>query len=310
MADFINLQVDAVYRSGAKASTHHQFKTLCTEEQDVTTTESLIIEPTTTEENPLAGCDTSQKLELENFTLDMKVKTFGQEPGETQGLALASWTHSMDCISTYGLLLCSPEMRDCFEGSLKAGLLGATVKQDLGALIAPDKLQQCASYTLTVLPSDKVSLKDVLQVLNCSFLLCSFRKRVESLKVKVRKKQRKRVKPVRAVGVLVVGEDEGGEKRDLQTTTSITVLDLLWRQAFHMSSSTSLDSPHHRLISFDRNLSKLTLFVEQDPELLGLPTLVQEHKGEVRLTWRPANLCALGHHVKVWSVKKHPLFPQ
>ena len=116
---------------------------------------------------------------------------------------------------------------------------------------------------------------------------------------------------MRAVGVLVVGEGEGGGKRDLQTTTSMAVLDLLWRQAFHMSSSTSLDSPHHRLISFDRNLSKLTLFVEQDPELLGLPPLVQEHKGEVRLTWRPANLCALGHHVKVWSVKKkHSLFPQ
>ena len=157
MADFINLQVDAVYRSGAKASIHHQFKTLCTEEQDVTTTESLIIEPTTTEENPLVGCDTSQKLELENFTLDMKVKTFGQEPGETQGLALASWTHSMECISTYGLLLCSPEMRDCFKGSLKAGPLGSTIKQDLGALITPDKLQQCANYTLTVLPSDKVT---------------------------------------------------------------------------------------------------------------------------------------------------------
>ena len=155
--DYINLQVDAVYRSGAKASTNHQFKTLCTEEQDVTTTESLIIEPTTTEEGPLAGCDTSQKLELEDFTLDMKVKTFGQEPGETQGLALASWTHSMECISTYGLLLCSPEMSDCYEGSLKAGPLGATVKKDLGALIAPDKLQQCASYTLTVLPSDKVT---------------------------------------------------------------------------------------------------------------------------------------------------------
>ena len=115
------------------------------------------------------------------------------------------------------------------------------------------------------------------------------------------------MKPVRAVGVLVVGEGEGGGKRDLQTT-SMTVLDLLWRQAFHMSSSTSLDSPHHRLISFDRNLSKLTLFVEQDPELLGLPTLVQEHKGEVRLTWRPANLCALGHYVKVWTVKKKSIF--
>merc|ERR1719357_1116824 len=47
-------------------------------------------------------------------------------------------------------------MNDCFEGSLKAGPLGATVEQDLGALIAPDKLQQCASYTLTVLPSDKL----------------------------------------------------------------------------------------------------------------------------------------------------------
>ena len=59
-------------------------------------------------------------------------------------------------------------------------------------------------------------------------------------------------------------------------------------------------------MSFDRNLSKLTFFfVEQDPELLGLPPLVQEHKGEVRLTWRPANLCALGHHVKVGAAKKH-----
>ena len=58
-------------------------------------------------------------------------------------------------------------------------------------------------------------------------------------------------------------------------------------------------------MSEDKNYSKLTLFAEQDPELLGLPPLVQEHKGEVRLTWRPANLCVLGHHVKVWTVKKH-----
>ena len=45
--------------------------------------------------------------------------------------------------------------------------------------------------------------------------------------------------------------------------------------------------------------------MEQDPELLGLPPLVQEHNGEVRLTWRPANLCALGHHVKVGAVKNN-----
>ena len=62
-------------------------------------------------------------------------------------------------------------------------------------------------------------------------------------------------------------------------------------------------------MSFDRNLSKLTFFfVEQDPELLGLPPLVQEHKGEVRLTWRQANLCALGHHVKVGAVKNNMHF--
>ena len=59
-------------------------------------------------------------------------------------------------------------------------------------------------------------------------------------------------------------------------------------------------------MSFDRNLSKLTFFfVEQDPELLGLPPLVQEHKGEVRLTWRSANLCVLGHHVKVCKKNMH-----
>ena len=48
--------------------------------------------------------------------------------------------------------------------------------------------------------------------------------------------------------------------------------------------------------------------MEQDPELLGLPPLVQEHNGEVRLTWRPANLCALGHHVKVGAVKNNMHF--
>ena len=43
--------------------------------------------------------------------------------------------------------------------------------------------------------------------------------------------------------------------------------------------------------------------MEQDPELLGLPPLVQEDGGEVRLAWRPANLCVLGHVVKVWAVR-------
>ena len=42
---------------------------------------------------------------------------------------------------------------------------------------------------------------------------------------------------------------------------------------------------------------------KQDPELLGLPPLVQEEGGEVMLVWRPANLCVLGHVVKVWAVR-------
>ena len=37
--------------------------------------------------------------------------------------------------------------------------------------------------------------------------------------------------------------------------------------------------------------------------MLGLPPLVQEEGEEVRLTWRPANLCVLGHIVKVWAVR-------
>ena len=37
--------------------------------------------------------------------------------------------------------------------------------------------------------------------------------------------------------------------------------------------------------------------------MLGLSPLVREQGGEVRLAWRPANLCVLGHVVKVWAVR-------
>ena len=37
--------------------------------------------------------------------------------------------------------------------------------------------------------------------------------------------------------------------------------------------------------------------------MLGLSPLVREQGGEVRLAWRPANLCILGHVVKVWAVR-------
>ena len=50
-------------------------------------------------------------------------------------------------------------------------------------------------------------------------------------------------------------------------------------------------------------IESLDKILEQDPELLGLPPLVQEEGGEVRLVWRPANLCVLGHTVKVWAVR-------
>ena len=155
------MQVDAVYRSGAKASTNHQFKTLCTEDEPEPDATTEIIETTTTTviEDPLAMCDASQKLELKDFVVDMKVKSYGQEPEETEGLALVSWTHSMDCISTYGLHLCQTGEESCWEGSLEAGPLGATLKQDLSALLLPNRLQQCSDYTLTILPSDKVTNK-------------------------------------------------------------------------------------------------------------------------------------------------------
>ena len=144
--------MDTVYRSGAKASTNHQFQTLCSDETEPdATTEGLIIE----EEDPLALCDTSQKLELEDFLVDMKVKRYGQEPGETEGLASVSWTHSLACVSTYGIHLCDEEI--CWKGIVEASSLGATLKQDLGALVLPDKLQQCSRYTLTILPTDKVT---------------------------------------------------------------------------------------------------------------------------------------------------------
>ena len=158
-----DMQVDAVYRSGAKASTNHQFQTLCTDES-----EPEIVETTTTTvfEDPLAMCDTSQKLELKDFVVDMKVKSYGQEPEETEGLALVSWTHSMDCISTYGLHMCQTGETSCWEGSLDTSSLGATLKQDLGALILPNKLQQCSHYKLTILPSDKVAHQTLFEHLS------------------------------------------------------------------------------------------------------------------------------------------------
>ena len=153
-----NMQVDAVYRSGAKASSNHQFQTLCTDEPERDATTEMVETTTSTViEDPLAMCDTSQKLELEDFVVEMKVKSYGQDPEETEGLALVSWTHSMDCISTYGLHLCQTEEESCWEGSLGTTSLGATLKQDLGALILPNKLQQCSHYKLTILPSDKVA---------------------------------------------------------------------------------------------------------------------------------------------------------
>ena len=158
-----NMQVDAVYRSGAKASTNHQFQTLCTDEPEPEATTEIVETTTTTViEDPLAMCDTSQKLELEDFVVDMTVKSYGQEPEETEGLTLVSWTHSMDCISTYGLHLCQTGEARCWEGSLDTASLGATLKQDLGALI-PNKLQQCSHYKLTILPSDKVAEKTLFQ---------------------------------------------------------------------------------------------------------------------------------------------------
>ena len=158
------LQVEAVYRSGAKASTNHQFKTLCTDEPEPDATTEMVETTTiTVAEDPLDMCDTSQKLELEDFVVDMKVKSYGQEPDQTDGLALVSWTHSLDCISTYGLHLCQTGEDSCWEGSLETGSLGATLKQDLGALILPNKLQQCSHYKLTILPSDKVVHKTLYQ---------------------------------------------------------------------------------------------------------------------------------------------------
>ena len=45
--------------------------------------------------------------------------------------------------------------------------------------------------------------------------------------------------------------------------------------------------------------------------MLGLPPLVQQGEGggEVRLAWRPPNLCVLSHIVKVWASQdlSHPL---
>ena len=155
-----HMQVDAVYRSGAKASTNHQFKTLCTDEPEPEATTEIIETTTTTViEDPLAMCDTSQKLELEDFMVDMKVKSYGQEPEATEGLALVSWTHSMACISTYSIHLCLAGEESCWKGSLEGSQLDATLKQDLGALVLPNRLQQCSSYTLTILPSDKVTKK-------------------------------------------------------------------------------------------------------------------------------------------------------
>ena len=155
LLDLNHIQVDTVYRSGAKASTNHQFQALCSDEMEPdATTEGLIIEEGTTED-PLALCDTSQKLELEDFLVDMKVKRYGQEPGETEGLASVSWTHSLACVSTYGIHLCDEEI--CWKGIVEARSLGATLEQDLGALVLPDKLQQCSRYTLTILPTDKVT---------------------------------------------------------------------------------------------------------------------------------------------------------
>ena len=153
-----DMQVDAVYRSGARVSTNHQFQTLCTDEPEPPTT--------TVFEDPLAMCDTSQKLELKDFVVDMKVKSYGQEPEETEGLALVSWTHSMDCISTYGLHMCQTGETSCWEGSLDTSSLGATLKQDLGALILPNKLQQCSHYKLTILPSDKVAHQTLFEHLS------------------------------------------------------------------------------------------------------------------------------------------------
>ena len=152
--------MDAVYRSGAKSSTNHQFQTLCSDEPEPDTS-TEIVETTTTSvmEDPLATCDVSRKLELEDFVVDMKVKSYGQTPEETDGLTLVSWTHSMACISTYGLHLCQTGEESCWEGSLESGSLGATMKQDLAPLILPDKLQQCSHYKLTILPSDKVAQK-------------------------------------------------------------------------------------------------------------------------------------------------------
>ena len=53
-------------------------------------------------------------------------------------------------------------------------------------------------------------------------------------------------------------------------------------------------------MTLTQSLDKIS---EQDPELLGLPPLVQEEGMEVRLVWRPSNLCVLGHVVKVWAVR-------
>ena len=96
--------------------------------------------------------------------VNMKVKSYGQEPEETEGLVLVSWTHSMACISTYGIHLCLTGEESCWEGSLEGSQLGETLKLDLGALLLPNRLHQCSSYTLTILPSDKVRKKKLLSI--------------------------------------------------------------------------------------------------------------------------------------------------